>query len=235
MPTNFAQAWRRRIEKKYTLIYKRGPSTVAMFFAGMAIAGWFGFLVASGVPVLQYAWYRLNPQTSARLAQVLQEAATGEVAEARERPQQIDIESELPPVDPGLPPGQYLSIPKIRLDTVIWEAPLDDYESALRKGVWRTPTQATPMGGKPVVLSAHRFGYLAWTNEYRMRHSFYNLPELVEGDEVEIIWEQRRFIYRVSRVVESERIDDYTADLILYTCKFLVSPVRIFVYANLVE
>jgi len=89
-----------------------------------------------------------------------------------------------------------------------------------------------PDEGTPVILSAHRFGYLEWTNEYRRKNSFFNLPKLEEGDEIELIWDQRRFVYRVVRIVEGEEIDDYSTDLILYTCKYLVSPVRVIVYAS---
>lgn len=230
---NFATEWRRRITKKYTVIYKRGPSTVAMFFAGMAVAGWVSFLVASGVPVLQYVWYRLNPETSVRLAQVLKEAVEGKSVQAQGS--QGVIKKELPPVDESLPLGQYVSIPKIGVDAVIWESPLAEYEEALRRGVWRVPDMGTPLAGRPIILAAHRFGYLAWTDEFRKKSSFYNLPKLSAGDEIVIVWEQRRFVYKVGRVVEGEQIDSYDEDLILYTCKFLVSPVRIFVYADLVE
>jgi sortase (surface protein transpeptidase) len=86
-----------------------------------------------------------------------------------------------------------------------------------------------------VILAAHRFGYLEWTNEYRIKNSFFNLPKLNPGDEFEILWDQRHYKYKVAKVTEGEEIDDYSYDAILYTCKFLVSKTRIFVYAKRVN
>ena len=93
------------------------------------------------------------------------------------------------------------------------------------------PNFGTPINGKrPIILAAHRFGYLEWSNKYRRQNSFFNLPKLKEGDRVEIVWDKRKFEYRVVKIEEAEKITDYDVDLILYTCKFLVSPVKYFVY-----
>ncbi|KKS80793.1 MAG: hypothetical protein UV56_C0008G0001, partial [Candidatus Woesebacteria bacterium GW2011_GWC1_43_10b] len=64
---------------------------------------------------------------------------------------------------------------------------------------------------------------------------FYSLPKLKTGDTVEIIWRQRKYLYEVYKEEEGEEITDYSADLILYTCESLSSPVRIFRYARLLE
>jgi len=211
---------------------------VAMFFAGLAMASFVSFLLLSGYPVVQYVYYRVRPATSEKLAAVLRDA------QAKEEVEWVRVGAEptpqlapdwLPEKDESLPGGQYLSIPIIGVDTVLWEGKTEDYEMVLRKGVWRVPEMPKPDEGQPVILAAHRFGYLEWTNEYRRKNSFFNLPKLVPGDEIEIVWDQRRFTYRVERVAEGEEIEDYYSDLILYTCKFLVSPVRIFVYADLVN
>ena len=55
------------------------------------------------------------------------------------------------------------------------------------------------------------------------------------GDTVEIIWKQRKYVYEIYKEEEGEEISDYTADLILYTCESLKSPIRIFRYARLLE
>jgi LPXTG-site transpeptidase (sortase) family protein len=140
-------------------------------------------------------------------------------------------------VDKTVPEGHYLNIPKIGVDTVIWEGESDNYDRALKKGVWRVMDFAEPPkpDGKPIILAAHRFGYLEWTQSYRLKNSFYKLPELKNGDMVEIIWDQRRYSYQIQKVEEGTEITDYSSDLIMYTCKFLVSPVRIFVYATLTK
>jgi len=209
---------------------------VAGVFLGVAIASWVGFLFFSGYPVVQYIYYTVYPVTSEKLATVLVEAqSVDSESMVKHKSEQIEIQIEpdwLPERDVSLPGGQYLSIPAIGVDTVIWEGSTEDHESVFRRGVWRVPDMPLPTEGTPVIMVAHRFGYLDWTNEYRRKNSFYNLPKLVEGDTIEMIWNQRRFNYKVDKVVEAEQIDSYESDLILYTCKFLVSPVRIIVYAN---
>lgn len=231
----FFGEWQRRIKKKYRVVYKRGPSRVAMMFAGVALSAWVGFLLLSGYPVVQYAYYTLKPATSEKLAEFLSNAQEKDAIVAGQQPSDAIVAGKpdwLPEIDVSLPGGQYLTIPKIGVDTVLWEGPTEDYESVLRRGVWRVPEMPKPTEGTPVILAAHRFGYLEWSNEYRRKNSFFNLPKLEPGNEIEIVWDQRRFTYLVERVVEGEEIDDYSADLILYTCKFLVSPERIMVYAN---
>jgi len=220
---------RRRIVKKYRIIYKRGPSTLAMFFAGMAISSWLGVLLLSGYPLFQYVYYTLVPSTSSKLSAVLGKAETSH-SETKWVKEGEAI--SLPPLDISLPGGHYLMIPSIGVDAVIWEAPGSDYERALRRGVWRVPEFGGPDTQGTMILAAHRFGYLEWTQEYRRVNSFFNLPKIEEGSEIEILWDQRLYKYRVTRLTESEEIDDYESDLILYTCKFLVSPVRIIVYAE---
>ena len=86
-----------------------------------------------------------------------------------------------------------------------------------------------------MILAAHRFGYLEWTQSYRLKNSFYDLPKLESGNEVEIVWNQHRYTYKITKVEEGTEIKDYSSDLVLYTCKFLKSPIRIFVYADLVK
>ncbi len=229
------EKYKRRVSKKYRVIYKRGPSRLAGMFLGLAIASWVGVLLLSGYPVFQYVYYRVYPATSAKLSSILKEAQATDSEIVEYVPEQVETEIEpdfLPEHDVSLPGGQYLSIPAIGVDTVIWEGETEEYESVLRRGVWRVPEMPLPTEGSPVIMVAHRFGYLEWSNEYRRKNSFFNLPKLVEGDEIEMIWNQRRFRYKVDRVVEGEQIESYESDLILYTCKFLVSPVRIFVYAS---
>lgn len=235
----FVETWKRRREKKYQILYKRGPSTLALIFAGMAMALWGIFVVLSSYPVGLYLYYSVVPKTTELLGKALQDTSRQFVSKA-ESPQ-IDEEKQVVAEvtrDVSLPEGHYLSIPRIGVDTIIWEGELDNYDKALRRGVWRVSNFADPTTiatGKPMILAAHRFGYLEWTQDYRLKNSFYELPKLKNGDMVEIIWNQRRYTYQIQRVEEGTEITDYSSDLILYTCKFLVSPVRIFVYAKLAK
>lgn len=148
-----------------------------------------------------------------------------------------EVEEEYqPPIDKSLPLEPQIKIPAIKVDSRIYEASLDNYEEALKQGVWRVTDFGTPYTrSKPTILVAHRYGYLAWSNLFRRKSSFYNLPKLQAGDTVEIIWGQRKYVYEVYGGEEGDEITDYTADLILYTCESLTSPVRIFRYARLLE
>jgi sortase (surface protein transpeptidase) len=141
-----------------------------------------------------------------------------------------------PPFDPRLPATNRLLIPPIGVNTDIQEATLTNYEDALRKGVWRVSDFGAPNdNSEPIILAAHRFGYLAWTNSYRHTNSFYNLPKVNVGDLVEIDWNQRKYLYEVYATSKGTQILDYSADLILYTCETLTGGEKVFVYTRLIQ
>ncbi len=140
-----------------------------------------------------------------------------------------------PQFDPSLPLGSRLKIPSIGVDTPLQEATYDNYEEALKKGVWRVSDFGAPGEAKPIILAAHRYGYLAWSNLYRRQNSFFNLPKVKAGDLVEITWHQRKYVYEVYAEEKGEQISDYSANLILYTCVTLTGEERIFKYARLLE
>ena len=83
-----------------------------------------------------------------------------------------------------------------------------------------------------MILAAHRWGYVYWTNSFRTLNSFYNLPKLAVGDKIEIIWNQRKYLYEIYDSGTGDKITDYSANLILYTCELWNSPTRIFKYAK---
>ena len=183
-----------------------------------------GFVIIffSYAPVLlsEFANYRLSP---VEVKNLTRSAASAPDA----RP--------LPPIDPRLPLTNHLVIPSIGVSTDIEEATYNNYEAALRKGVWRVSDFGAPgETGVPVILAAHRFGYLAWSNLYRRQNSFYNLPELKVGDRIEIDYQQRKYTYEVYAEGEGPEIMDYSADLVLYTCEYLTGETRVFRYAHLV-
>lgn len=141
----------------------------------------------------------------------------------------------VPPLDHNLPTDNRLIISKIGVSTTLQEATLDNYESALRKGVWRVADFGSPDDrSRPTILAAHRYGYLAWTQSFRLKNSFYNLPKLTVGDTVEIDYAQRKYTYEIYAEDKGTEITDYTADLILYTCENLTGEERVFKYARLV-
>lgn len=189
------------------------------------------FLVLSFAPSI---WYSLASQVDdfsvAILTTVLDKEKTIE-----QKPQ-VTIPDWQPVFDSKLSRDTTLTITEIGIDTKINERTYQDYEDALKLGVWRVPDFGTPADrSKPVILAAHRFGYLAWTNIYRRKNSFYNLPKLQTGDLVEIVYKQRKYTYEIYAESRGEEIIDYTANLILYTCETLNSKVRIFKYARLIQ
>lgn len=183
-------------------------------------------------PVAALVWNVVFPKTSASLAKLLARPVTNPEIQVLE-PQSTFV---LPEQDLTLPKGTFIKIPRIGVETQILEASLENYETALQQGVWRVPDFGIPVEeGPPMILVAHRFGYLKWSQQFREKNSFFNLPELVNGDRVEIIWDQRKFMYEIYQGEDGTEITHYTADLILYTCRFLESDIRIFRYAKLIS
>lgn len=141
-----------------------------------------------------------------------------------------------PEFDRNLPLENSIFIPSIGVKSQIFESSRDNHEDALRKGVWRVNYFGTPYSREmPTILTAHRFGYLDWSLYFRLHNSFYKLPELKEGDLVEVVWRQRKYTYAIYKSEEGTEITDYGSDLILYTCMDLNSDVRVFKYAKLLE
>lgn len=184
-------------------------------------------LVLIFIPISPYIWYRLDPQAT----QKDEEKIFVEVVEEKESIEEEEKKNNIPPFDASLPEGYFVVIPSIGVNSPISDA--KDYNKALLKGSWIIPDYGTPeQDSLPIILAAHRFGYTSWTKEIREKISFYNLPNLKEGDKVHIYWNQRDYEYSVYFKEESTYISDYNSDLILYTCKYFNSPVRIFVYAD---
>lgn len=176
-------------------------------------------------------WYTLSKPAATAISQILVQKVT----EPDKSFTLID-KTYQPRFDPKITKESRLKIPSIGVDTAIQEATADNFEDALRKGPWRVSDFGTPSErSAPTILAAHRYGYLVWTNTFRRKNSFYNLPKLKVGDTVEVYWKQRRYIYEVYGQDKGDKITDYSADLILYTCEALNSQIRIFTYARLLE
>lgn len=217
------------------IIFLQKRSRLSLLFSLVSAILLLSALVIVLLPSLPQLIYRIRPNTSDDLARILARPAVtfGDLLAVSG-----DQESQAyqPPFEPSLPESAWIRIPKIGVDTGIIEAPQERFEDALKRGVWRVPDFGTPEVRRlPTILVAHRFGYLSWSDNYRKQHSFYNLPKLVPGDRVEIIWQQRRYVYEIYSDQEGELMEDYTADLTLYTCRLLTSPIRIFRYAKLVR
>lgn len=141
----------------------------------------------------------------------------------------------VPEFNPNLPEGEWLVIPRIGVYTELRQT--EDPDEALAEGVWWVPGYGEA-GSKdmPMILAAHRFGWdWWWQSDYWKYNSFYLLPDTQPGDTIEVIVDQRKWVYEIYAGEEGELISDYSADMILYTCKFLNSPVRHFRYARLIN
>lgn len=141
----------------------------------------------------------------------------------------------MPAFNPDLPTGMWLSIPRIGVYSELH--PTINPNEALDKGVWLVPDFGRPGDTtQPTIVAAHRYGWdWWWQTDYWKYNSFYLLTETQPGDRVEIIYDQRKWVYEIYAGEEGEIITDYDADLILYTCKYLNSPIRYFRYAKVVE
>jgi sortase (surface protein transpeptidase) len=140
-----------------------------------------------------------------------------------------------PPYNDNLPEGDWLMIPRIGVRSTL--QPTEQYEDALETGLWLAPSFGRPGDqDQPMIVAGHRFGFRWWwEDDYWKFHSFYLLPRLEPGDKVEVIANKRKYVYEIYAGEEGTEITDYRADLILYTCKHLDSPIRIFRYAKLLS
>ncbi len=161
----------------------------------------------------------------------LEEEEEEEEIEDKHEEDKVELEKHtLPKLDFSLPAGNHVYIKKIGVEGRIYEG--ENPDEVLEKGIWRVNDFGTPEDKNLMILSSHRFGHFSWTQEQRENQSFFHLPSTRVGDKIEIVWNQRKYIYEIYKAQEGERITDYDADLILYTCKLYNSPIRIFRYAQ---
>ncbi len=179
-------------------------------------------------PVIPYIAYRLNPEETENEVVKISQSVVDDNVEIQ-TPVIVDI---IPSIDSTLPTTPYISIEKIGVYSPI--STIANYKEALKQGAWLVPEYGTPANDKkPIIIAAHRFGYIYWDTATRKEVSFYNLPKTTNGDTIDIIWGQRKYTYTIYAQSEGTTITDYSADLVLYTCKYFDSPVRIFRYAKL--
>lgn len=183
--------------------------------------------ILPGVPSI---WYQIDPgAVDQELEYLLQDLGA--------TPSQVLANSELqtvnrPDLDPDLPTQNTVSIPSIGVNGKIIEN--SNAEQGMAQGIWRTNYFGTPDSVLPTVLVSHRYGPASWPTEFRNQQIFYNLDQVSVGDQIEIIWNQRKYRYEVKQTeVDQELSYEHTSnDLILYTCNYWNSPLRIFVYAS---
>lgn len=118
-----------------------------------------------------------------------------------------------------------LIIPKIGVDMELGTDP-----KTLDTAGW---VQNLYPDSSPMVIAAHRFGWIGMPNDRKVTHTLYNIDKLGVGDEVIVQWNNERQVYKVKGITEATNnpsIKD--GELLIYTCKFLESDVRMFVTIN---
>lgn len=169
------------------------------------------------------------------------QSAYDEISQAAREERESVVEQEKPPepfrptFNENLPEGAWINIPRIGVYSQLMAT--ENPDEALDVGVWMVPDFGRPGDGElPIIVAAHRYGWdWWWQSDYWRYNSFYLLTETEPGDRVEVMYDQRKWVYEIYAAEEGELISDYDADLILYTYKYLRSPIRYFRYAKLLE
>jgi LPXTG-site transpeptidase (sortase) family protein len=138
------------------------------------------------------------------------------------------------PSDEAVTYGNRIMIPSVGTDGLIYECTTP--ECGLEKGAWRIPEFNTPKNTEyPMVIAAHRWGPDNLSTAERIKNLFYSLDKVFIGDIIEVEWDGQIYRYVVTHTEENIQITRDSDDLILFTCKYYNSPVRIIVYATLVD
>ncbi len=215
---------------------KRKPKLLLGILNSYQLLGvllWVAAFILILTPLFPHVWYRVNAgavDNDISKLRVTFEDINNKYRDVGEYEPQI----QLPVIDKVLSETNSVIIPSIGVNSPVTGG--RNFEKALEKGTWIVNDFGTPDKNKqPIILAAHRFGYITWTSKQRNQLSFFNLPKTKIGDTVEIVWDQREYIYEIYDIEKGTNINDYDADLILYTCELYNSPVRIFRYAKRVN
>jgi len=193
-------------------------------------------VVALGLVVLNFTpglWYYIDQNAVTKDNESLVEAVKAEnltPATVAQPEVSEPVVPKLPDFNAGHPLETRLIIDKVGINAEIHQG--GDGEKGLEKGVWQPDGFGNPMSSIPMLLASHRYGLLGWSNDYRTSNSFNKLPELNVGDEFSVIYQQRDFRYRVTSKYEATTLENVQADMVLYTCKYFGSPVRIVITAE---
>ncbi|MFZ1721088.1 MAG: hypothetical protein WAU07_01135, partial [Microgenomates group bacterium] len=161
-------------------------------------------VVITGVIFLPNLYYAIFPadvvelvpkESGTPLGGLFAENTTdSQVSDSEENPEPV-VEKYIPPINPELPEGDWIVIPRIGVRTELRDTA--DPEEALQHGVWWVPDWGKAGDtDQPLIAAAHRFGWdWWWQDDYWKYNSFYLLPDTEPGDRVEVISGQRKWIY----------------------------------------
>lgn len=81
-----------------------------------------------------------------------------------------------------------------------------------------------------MVIAAHRFGWIGIPLDRKVTHTLFNVDKLKAGDEVIAQWNGAKKIYKIKDITEATNNPSIEeGEVLIYTCKFLESDVRMFV------
>jgi len=115
-----------------------------------------------------------------------------------------------------------LTVPAMLLNEPIYDG--TDTYAELNKGIWRWPSGGTPDKVGNTILIGHRFTYTT------PRGVFYLLDKVKIGDEIGLVWNDKKYIYKVNetKVVSPTQTNILAPTtkptLTLYTCTPLWWP-----------
>ncbi len=226
--------WQKKNEKNLRDgLEKRGGRNNRIFFKLFLTLITFLGVMGVLVLVLPNLYYSVFP---ADTIEIKPEVIGSPIGGAYQANLQTKSETQsLPNQDEALPEGDWVIIPEIGVKTNFSAS--ENADEALKNGVWLSPEYGKPGDtGLPIILAAHRFGWSSWwQSDYGKLNSFYYLPDTKPGTIVELISDKRKWQFEIFAGEEGEEITRYDADLILYTCKHLSSPIRHIRYARLIE
>lgn len=207
-------------------------NTILNAYILIGILLWILASVLIFTPIVPQVWYTFNSEATENELKSLTNNVNLDIQEYNEPTPVEPVKNLLPTLDKSLPEKNTLFIKEIGVSSTIFDG--KDYKSALQNGPWIVNDFGTPpKNDPPIIIASHRWGGIGWTKTERDRKSFYRLTELKNGDIIEIVWKQRLYKYKVYKTTESNKVTNYDADLILYTCKmYWESPIRIFKYAK---
>jgi len=118
-----------------------------------------------------------------------------------------------------------LSINRLIIPSIGVDMKIGQDEEFLDYGGW---IQRLDSDNLPNLIAVHRFGWSNLSPDQKMKQTLYHVNKLNEEDKVFVIWNGKRYEYKVKGIADGTNnpSDEY---LTICTCKFYSSNQRIFV------
>ncbi len=144
------------------------------------------FVIVNLPAYLHIAKYKIDPE------KISGESPESDLAQQAKYPQPTSLENNR------------LMIPVIGVDApIIWDVGADDSVEKLQQGIIHINSTGKPNENKNVFLSGHSSNY--WWREGDYNSVFALLPQLSEGDEIFVTFENMMYKYTVDSLEEVEK------------------------------